>query len=215
MRWPACGPRRTRARAIFDALRRKETFATSGTRLVVRVFGGWNLPAGLCDDPNMVATAYQQGVPMGSVLPARPADATGPDFVISALRDPGTTEHPGAPLQRLQVIKGWIVNGEQHQQVYDVAGNADNGASVDLDTCTPHGAGADSLCTVWHDPDFDPALHAFYYVRVLENPTCRWNTWRCNALPAEQRPPSCTDPAVPKTIQERAWSSPIWYTPAA
>jgi hypothetical protein len=198
--------------SLFDALRRKETFATSGTRLSVRVFGGWNLPAGLCEDPNMVATGYQTGVAMGSMLTARPADATGPDFVISALRDPGTTAHPGTPLQRLQVIKGWIVNGEQHQQVYDVAGTPDTGASVDLATCTPQGSGADSLCTVWHDPDFDPALHAFYYVRVLENPSCRWNTWRCNALPPEQRPPSCDDPKVPKTIQERAWSSPIWYT---
>jgi len=149
------------------------------------------------------------------MLPARPASATGPDFVISAMRDPGTTEHPGAQLQRLQVIKGWIADGEQHQQVYDVAGTADNGASVELATCTPQGAGADALCTVWHDPDFDPARHALYYVRVLENPTCRWNTWRCNALPAEQRPASCNNPAVTKTIQERAWSSPIWYTPAA
>jgi hypothetical protein len=199
--------------SIFDALRRKETFATSGTRLVVRVFGGWNLQSGLCDDPNMIAAGYQQGVPMGGMLAPQPADATGPDFVISAMRDPGTTEHPGAKLQRLQVIKGWIVNGEQHQQVYDVAGTPDNGASVDLASCTPQGPGADSLCTVWHDPDFDPALHAFYYVRVLENPTCRWNTWRCNALPSDQRPPSCDDPTVPKTIQERAWSSPIWYTP--
>jgi hypothetical protein len=199
--------------SIFDALRRKETFATSGTRLVVRVFGGWNLQSGLCDDPNMIAAGYQQGVPMGGMLAPQPADATGPDFVISAMRDPGTAEHPGAKLQRLQVIKGWIVNGEQHQQVYDVAGTPDNGASVDLASCTPQGPGADSLCTVWHDPDFDPALHAFYYVRVLENPTCRWNTWRCNALPSDQRPPSCDDPTVPKTIQERAWSSPIWYTP--
>jgi len=199
--------------SIFTALRRKETFATSGTRMSVRVFGGWNLNAGLCDDPTMVATADRQGVPMGSVLPAPPAGATGPDLLISALRDPGTAEHPGGLLQRLQVIKGWIVNGEQHEQVYDVAGNADNGASVDLTTCEPQGVGADSLCTVWQDPDFDPTLHAFYYVRVLENPACRWNTWRCNALPADQRPPSCSDPTVVKTIQERAWSSPIWYTP--
>ncbi len=200
--------------ALFDALRRKETFATSGTRLSVRVFGGWNLPSGLCDDPNLVAQGYTLGVPMGGTLGPPPAMVTGPDFVISALRDPGTAAHPGTPLQRLQVIKGWIADGVANQRVYDVAGDPNNGATVDLATCTPQGAGFDSLCTVWHDPDFDPTQNAFYYVRVLENPTCRWNTWLCNALPPDQRQPSCDDPAVTKTIQERAWASPIWYEPA-
>jgi hypothetical protein len=197
--------------SIFDALRRKETFATSGTRLSVRVFGGWDLPAGLCADPDLVRIGYKRGTPMGGTL-APPPPGRAPMFAISALRDPGTVEHPGALLQRLQVIKGWIENGEAHQAVYDVAGSP--GGSVDLDTCTPQGPGAESLCTVWTDPDFDPAQPAFYYVRALENPTCRWNTWACNRFPAAQRPPACSDPNVQKTIQERAWTSPIWYEPA-
>ncbi|MFI5367364.1 MAG: DUF3604 domain-containing protein, partial [Candidatus Binatia bacterium] len=152
--------------------------------------------------------------PMGGALAARPPTATGPDFVISALRDAGTSAHPGTPLQRLQVIKGWIAAGVANQRVYDVAGDANNGATVDLATCTPQGTGFDSLCTVWHDPDFDPTQNAFYYVRVLENPTCRWNTWLCNALPSDQRQPSCDDPTITQTIQERAWTSPIWYQAA-
>ncbi len=198
---------------IFEALRRKETFATSGTRLSVRVFGGWDLPAGLCADPSLVEIGYERGVPMGGVLAPRPGGVAVPTFVISALRDAGTAEHPGARLQRLQVIKGWIESAAAHQRVYDVAGDAASGATVDLASCTPQGPGADSLCTVWSDPSFNPAQQAFYYVRVLENPTCRWNTWLCNQLPPEQRPPACSDPAVPKTIQERAWTSPIWYEP--
>ena len=200
--------------SIFAALRRKETFATSGTRISVRVFGGWALPSGLCSDPNLTQVGYDRGVPMGAVLAPPPLGATTPTFVITALRDPGTSEHPGAQLQRLQVIKGWIENGAAHQQVYDVAGNGNNGARVDLASCTPQGPGADALCTVWSDPAFNPAQLAFYYVRVLENPTCRWNTWVCNRLQPEERPPACLDPAVPKTIQERAWTSPIWYEPS-
>ena len=199
--------------SIFDALRRKETFATSGTRLSVRVFGGWDLPGGLCANANFTQVGYQRGVPMGGVLAARPANATAPTFAITALRDPGTSDHPGTQLQRLQVVKGWIEDGAAHQQVYDVAGDANNGASVDLASCTPQGAGANALCTVWTDPSFDPSQLAFYYVRALENPSCRWNTWVCNRLPPESRPPACDDPAVPKTIQERAWTSPIWYQP--
>ena len=119
----------------------------------------------------------------------------------------------GAPLQRLQVIKGWIDNGESHQQVFDVAGNPNNGATVDEGTCALQGPGADALCTVWTDPDFNAAQHAFYYVRVLENPTCRWSTYVCNRLAAADRPPACSDPKTPKSIQERAWTSPIWYEP--
>jgi hypothetical protein len=201
--------------SLFDALRRKETFATSGPRIAVRAFGGWSFPNGVCDDPDLVRIGYTQGVPMGGELPARPAPTSAPAFVISAMRDSGTAEQPGTALQRLQVIKGWVADGEAHQQVYDVAGNPQNGASVDLATCAPVGQGADTLCAVWADPDFDPTQRAFYYARVLENPSCRWSTWLCNRLPVEQRPPACTDPTVPKTIQERAWTSPIWYNPAA
>jgi len=197
--------------SIFDALRRREVFGTSGTRLSMRFFGGWNLPAGLCDDPQLLQKAYAQGVPMGGTLAAQPSGATTPAFVVAALRDPGTAARAGTPLQRLQVIKGWIENGEAHQQVYDVAGNADNGADVDPLTCEPHGSGSDSLCTVWTDPAFQPEQAAFYYVRAVENPTCRWSTYVCNSLPPEQQPDACSNPAVPKTIQERGWSSPIWY----
>ena len=196
---------------LFDALRRREVFGTSGTRLSVRLFGGWNLPAGLCDDPQMLQKAYAQAVPMGGTLTPPPSSATAPAFVVAALRDPGTASRPGTPLQRVQVIKGWIEDGTPHQQVYDVAGDPNNGASVDPLTCEPHGGGFDSLCTVWTDPAFNPEQPAFYYVRVVENPTCRWSTSVCNSLAAGQQPDACDDPSVPKTIQERAWSSPIWY----
>ena len=204
----------TRA-SLFDALRRKETFATSGPRISVRFFGGWSFPAGICSAADLVASGYAKGIPMGGVLPLRPASGGAPTLVISALKDPGTTQQPGTPLQRLQVIKGWVVNGEAHQQVYDVAGDPNNGATVDLATCATVGSGFNSLCQSWTDPDFDPTQRAFYYVRVLENPTCRWSTWLCNRLPADQRPAACNDARVPKTIQERAWTSPIWYDPAA
>ena len=116
---------------------------------------------------------------------------------------------------RVQVVKGWIEAGQSHQEVFDVAGDPDNGATVDTDTCVATGPGEDELCTVWTDPSFDPAAAAFYYVRVLENPTCRWSTITCNALAPMDRPASCTDPDVKKTVQERAWSSPIWYRPGA
>ena len=201
--------------SIFAALRRKETFATSGPRIAVRVFGGWSFPSGACADTDLVRIGDGHGVPMGSTLPPRLTSSVAPTLLISALRDAGTAEQPGTKLQRLQVIKGWVENGEAHQQVFDVAGDPHNGASVDLATCAPTGPGADTLCTVWSDPDFDAAQAAFYYVRVLEDPSCRWSTWLCNTLPTDARPAACSDPEVPKTIQERAWTSPIWYEPAA
>jgi hypothetical protein len=122
----------------------------------------------------------------------------------------------------VQIVKGWVdATGQSHEKVFDVAGDAANGASVDTSTCTPSGAGFDSLCAVWDDPEFDPSQRAFYYARVLENPTCRWSTYHCNnqgidcsnpaSVPAEYA--ECCNAAVPKTIQERAWSSPIWYRP--
>lgn len=199
--------------AIFDALRRREVFATSGPRMAVRFFGGWELNQPLCGDPQMLEKGYALGVPMGGVLPPKPAPVEAPSFVISAQRDPGTEMRPGVALQRIQVIKGWIEEGKPHYQVHDVAGDPNNGAGVDLNTCRPTGIGFDSLCRVWTDPDFDPAQPAYYYVRVIENPSCRWSTYECNRLPAEQRPAACGDPTVPKTIQERAWTSPIWYRP--
>ncbi len=149
---------------------------------------------------------------MGGDLPA-PAGEGGPVFALSALRDPGTKDHPGGLLQRLQVIKGWVDDqGRFHQQVIDVAGDAKNGADVDTGTCTPRGTGADQLCAVWQDPEFDPGRHAVYYARTVENPSCRWTTHLCNAWQGDVLPDACTDPLLPKIIQERAWTSPIWFT---
>ena len=196
--------------SLFDAMERRETFGTSGPRIRPRFFAGRGFEPSLCDAPDALAQAYARGVPMGGDIPA--GEGT-PSFLVSALRDPGTESFPGGKLQRIQIIKSWPgVEGEVHQQVYDVAGTADNGATVDPDTCTPQGLGADSLCTVWNDPEFDAAQSAVYYARVVENPSCRWNAWQCLALPEDERPAACSDPSIPKTIQERAWTSPIWYT---
>lgn len=195
--------------ALFEAMRRKETYGTSGPRISVRFFGGWGYPEDLCDDAALVTRGYEGGVPMGGSLPARDGDGA-PRFALSALRDPD-----GAPLQRIQVVKGWIdAEDRLAERVYDVAGDAENGADVDLATCAPRGEGSDGLCAVWTDPDFDPAAAAFYYARVVENPTCRWSTWECLSLPEADRPATCGDGTVPATIQERAWTSSIWYRPA-
>ncbi|MGI9591209.1 MAG: DUF3604 domain-containing protein [Myxococcota bacterium] len=197
--------------AIFDGLQRRESFGTSGPRITARFFGGWDLPEGLCGSPDLVRQGYARGVPMGGDLPARPAGAGAPRFVVSALRDPGTEAHPGGLLQRAQIVKGWVdQEGRFHQAVHEVAGGA-NGATVDLASCAPQGPGHDALCAVWSDPDFDPTTSAVYYLRVLENPSCRWNQLQCLQLPEADRPKSCTAPPVPKTIQERLWTSPIWY----
>ena len=148
---------------------------------------------------------------MGSDLPAAPKGAKAPSFIVQATRDPGIPEHPGGLLQRAQVIKGWVGEGGLlHEKVYDVAGGP-NDARVDVDTCGVHGPGADRLCTVWTDPDFDATRDAVYYVRVLENPSCRWSQRQCNALPEDARPNTCQKSPVPRTIQERLWTSPIWY----
>jgi hypothetical protein len=123
---------------------------------------------------------------------------------------------PGVALQRLQIIKGWYDDdGEHHQKIYDIAGNANNGASVDLETCEPQGQGFEQLCTVWQDPDFNDEQSTVYYMRVVENPSCRYTTWQCNAMPEAERPADCDNSQVPGTLQERAWTSPIWFTPAA
>lgn len=199
--------------ALFDAMRRRETFATSGPRISVRLFGGFGLSPSMCTTPTLIDDAYAQGVPMGGLL--GPSGVGAPSFVALAMRDPGTPSRPGTQLQRIQIVKGWLEGGVAHQQVYDVAGNPANGATVDEATCTQSGSGDDSLCTVWTDPDFSPDQRAFYYARVIENPSCRWHAYGCNALPPAERPASCSDPNVPRTVQERAWTSPIWYEPAA
>jgi len=201
--------------SIFAAMKRREVYATSGPRIEVRLFGGWQYGAALCGDPERIARAYENGVPMGGDLPTPSGGGSAPTFLVAARADSGTTENPGTPLQRVQVIKGWLdASGEVREQVYEVAGEAEGGATVDLETCQPQGAGFDELCTVWSDPEFDPGQLAFYYARVVENPSCRWSRWECMSLPANEQPAVCSsDSSVPKTVQERAWTTPIWYTP--
>lgn len=197
--------------SIYDALRRKETFATTGPRMKVRFFASYDFDESLLDSPLLVSTAYRKGVSMGSDLHRSKNQA--PAFLVWAIADPLSV-----PLQRVQVIKGWLEDGRHAERVFDVACSdglavdpathrcPDNGAAVDLADCsTGAGVGAAELKALWRDPQFSPTQEAFYYVRVLENPTCRWSTW--DAVRAGEKPRS----DLPATIQERAWSSPIWY----
>jgi hypothetical protein len=204
--------------SIFAAMRRRETFGTSGPRIVVRLFGGWAYDENMCASPEFARIGYNGGVAMGGDLSAAPTAQAAPTFALFATRDP----IDGTLLERLQIIKGWVdEDGGAFEKVYDVAGAESPDAGVDLATCEPSGQGHDQLCTVWSDPDFDPNVAAFYYARVVENPTCRW-TWHaclaadvdCNGLfgPAG-RLAACCDEDTRKIIRERAWSSPIWYTP--
>ena len=197
--------------SLYAAMHRRETFATSGPRIQPRFFAGWELPADLCGDPAMLSRAYELGVPMGAELSPRPKSSDqGPAFLVSALQDPGTLAHPGTPLQRIQIVKVWAGEGDEiHQAVHDVAGGA-NGASVDEATCEQSGAGAASLCAVWRDPDYDPGVAAAYYARVLENPSCRHTGYACMRAKPGQEPAYCDDDSMPKQIQERAWTSPVW-----
>ncbi|MEP5569567.1 MAG: DUF3604 domain-containing protein [Halioglobus sp.] len=196
--------------ALFDAMKGRETFGTSGPRIKPRFFAGWDMSELACNDPELIAKAYEKGVPMGSVLKGTDNNA-GPTFLVSASRD---VRQGANLLQRIQIIKSWVdSNGKTNQAVYNVAGDPLNGASVDPETCTVNGSGFDQLCATWHDPDFNTNTAAVYYSRVLENPSCRWSQWDCIRLPEEDRPQSCTDPDVPSVIQERAWTSPIWFYP--
>lgn len=198
---------------LFDAMYRRETFGTSGPRIVPRFFAVDDLPDDICGAQNMISQAYAGGVPMGSTL-KRPADAASPNFLVAATADSGIAAHHGGLLQRLQVIKGWVdEKGVMQQRVFDVAGDPNNGASVDAITCNPIGSGYKNLCTVWQDPDFVPQQQAVYYARVLENPSCRWDAYQCPQFPEDERPETCDDPDYPKTIRERAWTSPIWVYP--
>jgi hypothetical protein len=205
--------------AIYSAFRRKETFATSGPRMRLRLFAGYGLPDDLLESAEGVARAYAAGVTMGADLAPNMADGEdAPQFAMWAQADANS-----APLQRLQIIKGWIdVAGETHEDVIDVAcaGGVgvnpatnrcpDNAAIVNLSDCSFSADTGDAeLRVVWTDPNFDASQRAFYYARVLENPTCRWNTW--DAIHAGTEPRS----DLAATLQERAWSSPIQYMPAS
>ncbi len=194
---------------LFDGMRNRETFGTSGPRMKVRLFAG-DYDASILDAADLLDQAYANGVPMGGNLVASEGEA--PSLLAWAVQDPLS-----APLQRLQVIKVWAEDGAAREAVYDVACSdgsapdpqthrcADNGASVDISTCaTEPGTGSGELKAVWQDPSYDPDQVSAYYVRVLENPTCRWSTW--DAVRAGTPP----NPNLPTTLQERAWSSPIW-----
>jgi hypothetical protein len=204
----------TRA-SIFDAMRRKETFGTSGVRIKVRLFGGWDYPNDVLEKKDWVKIGYAQGVPMGGDLPAKKSKE--PTFIVWAVKDP-----VDGNLDRIQIVKGWSKNGETFEKVYDVVWSGNRkpdpktgkvpevGNTVDVPNASyTNTIGVTELKKVWKDPDFDPKLNAFYYARVIQIPTPRWSTYDAKKLGVP--PPS----SVPATIQERAWTSPIWYTPAA
>jgi len=205
----------TRA-ALFDAMERREVYATTGSRMMVRFFGGWTYTAADVNSREPAFAGYDKGVPMGSILPDRPKkQATAPTFMVYALRDP-----IGANLDRIQIVKGWLDrSGRTSEKVYDVVWSGDRkvgadgrlpgvGSTVDVKTASwSNSIGASELATVWTDPQFDPEQRAFYYARVIEIPTPRWtayDAYRLNvALPE----------GAPGITQERAYTSPIWYEP--
>ncbi len=207
--------------SLFEAMRRREAFGTSGPRISIRFFGGWEYDASLCANAEFSRAGYAGGVPMGGDLSPPPAANPSPTLAVLANRDPGVPEAPGTPLERLQIVKGWLEDGEPREKVFDVAMSPDLDVRVDTLTCQAPTRGANTLCAVWSDPDFDASAPAFYYARAVEYPTCRWS-WRacleaqvdCNSTLGPWGPlAACCDERFPKTIQERAWTSPIWYTP--
>ncbi len=204
----------TRA-SLFEGLKRKETFGVSGPQIQVRFFGGWEYGPEVVGAKDWVKTGYAKGVPMGGDLP--PARARAPTFIVWAVKDPSSGN-----LDRIQIVKGWTKSGQSFEKIYDVVWAGDRkpdkwtgvvppiGSTVDVENATyTNTIGAVELKTVWTDPEFDPGLDAFYYARVLEIPTPRWTTIQAAKLGIA--PPD----VVPPTLQERAWSSPIWYTPSA
>ena len=205
----------TRA-AIFDAMKRKETYATTGPRMTVRFFGGWNYSEKDALNRLPAQIGYAKGVPMGGDLPAH-SQGKAPSFLVGALKDPYSGN-----LDRVQIIKGWLDgNGKRHEKIFDVAWSGDRkpnadgtlppvGNTVDVANATwSNSIGAPELITVWKDPEFDPTLRAVYYARVIEIPTPRWTAYEAKrygvTMPSE----------VPMITQERAYTSPIWYTPGS
>jgi hypothetical protein len=202
--------------ALFAGMKRREAYATSGTRIHLRFFAGWGFDQGIIEERDPVEAATAGGVPMGGVLHPEEGNSESPTFFVWAGAD-----LLSAPLQRIQVVKGWIdAEGATHELVQDVVCSdglsvdpttrrcPDNGASVDTATCQTLGeTGAVELMATFEDTAYDPSQGAFYYVRVLQNPTCRWSTYDAIRLGREP------DPRVPATIRERAWSSPIWIDP--
>ena len=206
----------TRA-GIFDALKRRESYGTSGPLIRLRVFGGWNFTESDLSAENWVELGYTNGVPMGGDLPDMKSADAAPALMIVASKDPQSGN-----LDRIQVVKGYYKNGYPWEKIYDVAWSGDRqpdsqsgkigpvGNTVNISKATyTNTIGEPGLSVVWTDPDFDPSQHAVYYVRVIEIPTPRWSTYDAARLGLEPR----SD--VPATIQERAFSSPIWYTPDA
>ena len=208
----------TRA-SLWDAMYRKETFGVSGPHIKVRFFGGWGYTQEVANATDWVKKSYAGGVPMGGDLPPMPAGGKGsaPSFIVWAVKDPTS-----ANLDRIQVIKGWTQNGQSFEKIFDVAWSGERKpdkwtgrvpaiqSTVDTTTATyTNSVGSTELKTVWTDPEFNASLHAFYYARVLEIPTPRWTL--IQAVKSGLPPPN----VVPLTGQERAWSSPIWYTPSA
>jgi hypothetical protein len=201
--------------ALFDAMVRKETYATTGPRMMVRFFGGWDFNADDAARRLPADVGYDKGVPMGSDMPMRPSGASAPTFLVGALKD----SYSGN-LDRIQIVKGWLDNGERMEQVYDVTWSGDReigsdgklpavGNTVDIPNATWRNTiGSAELIETWTDPDFDAAQPAFYYARVIEIPTPRWTAYEAARYGVTM------DPEVPMVHQERAYTSPIWYTPS-
>jgi hypothetical protein len=200
--------------SIWDAMQRKETYATTGSRMAVRLFGGWDFEPADAETRNPAAIGYSKGVPMGGDLKTAP-DGKVPTFLVAALKDP-----IGANLDRYQIVKGWLdAKGETHEQVYDVAWGGDRkpdadgkvpsvGSTVDVENATwKNTIGAPELIAAWKDPSFDPSQRAFYYGRVIEIPTPRWTAYDAKRFGVKPLP------GTMMTVTERAYTSPIWYTP--
>jgi hypothetical protein len=192
--------------ALFDAMEQREVFGTSGTRIRPRLFAGWDIADNACELPDSAAHGYEHGVPMGGEISSAPQGSKA-RLLVTAIKDPN-----GARLQKLQIIKGWVdAKGNSRNKVIDVVGAENTEGSVDLKTGVWSGNGASTLCGVFEDSEFNSSESAYYYLRALEVPTLRWSWAQCASLPVNKRPEACRNDA-PKTLQEMAWTSPIWYS---